>query len=265
VPQDGDEHQLPGFDASVASPARIWNYWIGGKDNFESDRQAGARILEVMPTLLTIARMSRRFLINVVHDLTAEHGIRQFLDIGTGLPTADNTHDVAQRVAPAARIVYADYDPVVLAHATALLTSSPEGRTDYVQADVRDTAAILSAARRTLDFDLPVAVMLIEVMHFVPDSDRPHDVVRRLMESLPSGSYLALAHAASDIGPGMVAGAEQYNERVSADITPRDRGQVTRFFDGLEMTDPGLVPIAQWWGTDTDRGLQAYCGVGKKP
>jgi hypothetical protein len=209
--------------------------------------------------------MSRRFLINVVHDLTAEHGIRQFLDIGTGLPTADNTHDVAQRVAPSARIVYADYDPVVLAHATALLTSSPEGKTDYIQADVRDTSRILSAAKRTLDFSIPVAVMLIEVMHFVPDSDNPHDVVRRLMEPLPSGSYLVLAHAACDIAAGMAAGAEQYNERVSADITPRDRGQVTGFFDGLEMVGPGLVPIAEWWGTDGDRGLQAYCGVGKKP
>jgi hypothetical protein len=241
VPQDGDERQLPSFDAGVASPARIWNYWIGGKDNFEADRVAGERILEVMPTLLTIAQMSRRFLINVVHDLAAEHGIRQFLDIGTGLPTADNTH------------------------ATALLTSSPEGKTDYIQADVRDTSTILAAAKRTLDFSIPVAVMLIEVMHFVPDSDEPHDVVRRLMEPLPSGSYLVMAHAASDIAAGMAAGAEQYNEWVSADITPRDRGQVARFFDGLEMVGPGLVPIAQWWGTEGDRGLQAYCGVGKKP
>lgn len=265
MPQDGDERQLPSFDAGVASPARIWNYWIGGKDNFEADRVAGERILEVMPTLLTIAQMSRRFLINVVHDLAAERGIRQFLDIGTGLPTADNTHDVAQRVAPAARIVYADYDPVVLAHATALLTSSPEGKTDYIQADVRDTSTILAAAKRTLDFSIPVAVMLIEVMHFVPESDEPYDVVRRLMEPLPSGSYLVMAHAASDIAAGMAAGAEQYNEWVSADITPRDRGQVARYFDGLEMAGPGLVPIAQWWGTEGDRGLQAYCGVGKKP
>jgi hypothetical protein len=265
VTQNGEEHQLPGFDASVPSPARMWNYWIGGKDNFAADREAGERILEVMPTLLTIARMSRRFLIDVVHDLTAERGIRQFLDIGTGLPTADNTHDVAQRVEPTARIVYADYDPVVLTHATALLTSSPEGKTDYIQADVRDPHTILSAARRTLDFSVPVAVMLIEVMHFVPDSDKPHEVVRRLMEPLPSGSYLVMAHAASDIGPGMAAGAERYNERVSADITPRDRGQVTQFFDGLEMVGPGVVPIAQWSGADSDRGLQAYCGVGKKP
>ena len=266
MPQDGDERQLPDFDASVPSPARMWNYWIGGKDNFEADREAGERVLQVMPTLLTIARMSRQFLIDVVHDLTAERGIRQFLDIGTGLPTADNTHDVAQRVAPAARIVYADYDPVVLTHATALLTSSPEGKTDYIQADVRDTDTILSAAKRTLDFGIPVAVMLIEVMHFVPDSDEPHDVVRRLIEPLPSGSYLVIAHAASDIGAdSMAAGAERYNERASADITPRDRGQVTRFFDGLEMIGPGLVPLAQWRGTDGDRGLQAYCGVGKKP
>ena len=257
---------MPGFDVNVPSSARVWNFWVGGKDNFTADRQAGEQILEAMPTLRAIAQMSRRFLIDVVHDLTAERGVRQFLDIGTGLPTADNTHDVAQLAAPDARIVYADYDPVVLTHAKALLTSTPEGKTDYIQADVRDPEVIVSAAKRTLDFSQPVAVILIMVMHFVPDADRPYDVVRRLMEPLPSGSYLVMSHAASDIAADfMAAGADAYNDRVSARITPRDLAGVSRFFDGLEMTGPGVVPLARWFGAADDGGLQAYCGVGRKP
>jgi hypothetical protein len=266
VSQDGQEREMPGFDVSVASPARVWNYWVGGKDNFAADREAGEHILEAMPTLRTIAQLSRRFLIDAVHELAAERGIRQFMDIGTGLPTADNTHDVAQRAAPDARIVYADYDPVVLTHAKALLTSTPEGKTDYIQADVRDPEVILSAARRTLDFSQPIAVILIFVMHFVPDDERPYEVVRKLMEPLAPGSYLVMAHAASDIAADfMAAGADAYNDRVSAQITPRDYAGVSRFFDGLEMVGPGLVPVAQWAGSPSDRGLQAYVGVGRKP
>jgi len=257
---------MPGFDMKVPTSARVWNYWVGGKDNFAADREAGEHILEAMPTLRSIAQLSRRFLIDVVHDLAAERGIRQFLDIGTGLPTADNTHDVAQRAAPDARIVYADYDPVVLRHAQALLTSTPEGKTDYIQADVRDPEVILSAARRTLDFSKPVAVILIFVMHFVPDHEHPHDVVRRLLEPLPPGSYLVMGHAARDIAAGMAAGANAYNDRVgTAQIMPRARAGVSRFFDGLEMIGPGVVPLAQWWGASDDGGLQAYCGVGRKP
>jgi hypothetical protein len=263
VPHDGEEREMPGFDVKVPTPARVWNYWVGGKDNFAADREAGEQILEAMPTLRAIAQLSRRFLIDVVHDLAAEQGIRQFLDIGTGLPTADNTHDVAQRAAPDARIVYADYDPVVLTHARALLTSTPEGQTDYIQADVRDPEAILAAAKRTLDFSKPVAVILIFVMHFVPDDEDPYDVVRRLMEPLPPGSYLVMGHAASDIA-GMTAGANAYNDRVSAHITPRDYAGFSRFFDGLEMIGPGVAPMAQWSGASSDHGLQAYAGVGRK-
>ena len=257
---------MPGFDADVPTSARVWNYWVGGKDNFTADRAAGEQILQAMPTLRSIAQMSRRFLIDVVHDLAAERGIRQFLDIGTGLPTADNTHDGAQRATPDARIVYADYDPVVLTHAKALLTSTPEGKTDYIQADVRDPEVILSAARQTLDFSQPVAVILIMVMHFVLEAEHPYDVVRTLMEPLPSGSYLVMGHAASDIAADfMAAGADAYNDRVTARITPRDQAGVSRFFDGLEMMGPGVVPLAQWFGAPNDRGLQAYCGAGRKP
>src|ERR1700684_3569579 len=196
--------KLPGFDTGVANAARMWNYWIGGKDNFRADREAGDQVLEAMPALPLVARMLRRFLITTVDELAAA-GIRQFLDIGTGLPTADNTHDVAQRVAPEARIVYADYDPVVLTHARALLTSSPEGKTDYIQADLRDTDTILAGAARTLDLTRPVAVILIAVLHFIPDADDPYRVVARLMDAMPSGSYLVMGHAASDIAPEAAA------------------------------------------------------------
>jgi hypothetical protein len=258
------------FDASVPNPARMWNYWVGGKDHFAADREAAEQIMATMPELPVIARMVRRFLINAVRELTVEHGIRQFLDIGTGLPTADNTHDVAQRLAPQARIVYVDYDPVVLTHARALLTSSPEGKTDYIEADLRDTETILSGAARTLDFGQPVAVLLLAVLHFIPDSDDPYGIVGQLMAAMPSGSYLVACHAASDIEPEAVAEhAHRYNERAAAVITPRSREQVARFFDGLDMGGRGLVPLSQWFGagqTDANSagGLAAYCGIGRK-
>jgi hypothetical protein len=266
MPQGAEDRETPGSDVKASTSAGVWNYWVGGNDHVDADRVAGEQILQAMPTLRAIAQLSRRFLADAVHDLAAERGIRQFLDIGTGLPTADNTHEVAQRAAPSARIVYADYDPVVLTHARALLTSTPAGKTDYLHADVRDPETILSAARRTLDFSEPVAVVLIFVMHFVPDAERPHDVVRRLMEPLAPGSYLVMAHAASDIAADfMAAGADAYNDRVTAQITPRDHAGVSRFFDGLGMIGPGVVPLAQWFGASDDRGLQAYCGVGRKP
>jgi hypothetical protein len=262
-------NQLP-FDTSVPNPARMWNYWVGGKDNFAADREAAEQAMATVPQLPVIARMVRRFLINAVHELTAEHGIRQFLDIGTGLPTADNTHDVAQRAAPEARIVYVDYDSVVLSHARALLTSSPEGKTDYIQADLRDTETILSGAARTLDFGQPVAVLLLAVLHFIPDSDDPYGLVGQLMAAMPSGSYLVVCHAASDIEPEAVAEhARQYNERAAAVITPRSREQVARFFDGLDLGDRGLVPLSQWFDAhQADAsgagGLAGYCGIGRK-
>jgi O-methyltransferase involved in polyketide biosynthesis len=264
----GDEH-LPGFDPRVPSPARMWNFWLGGKDNFAADRDAGQRVLEVLPSMPAIARAARLFLADAVTQLAADHGVRQFLDIGTGLPTADNTHDVAQRVAPEAKIVYVDYDPVVLTHAQALLTSSPEGKTDYIQADLRDTATILADAARTLDFSRPIAVILIGILHFIPDADDPYQVVARLMAALPSGSYLVMAHAASDIDPEAAAETTTlYNAMSSATITMRSREQVARFFDGLELVPPGLVPMAEWGApsqADTTGGLLGYSGIGRKP
>jgi trans-aconitate methyltransferase len=223
-----------------------------------------------MPSMPFIARAARLFLIDAVHQLAVVHGIRQFLDIGTGLPTADNTHDVAQRAAPDARIVYIDHDPVVLTHAQALLTSSPEGSTDYLQADLRDTETILGGAARTLDLGRPVAILLIAVLHFIPDADDPYAIVARLMHAVPSGSYLVMAHAADDIAPEAAAEmARRYNQMSSAPITLRSREQVARFFDGLDLLPPGLVPISQWGLAGpidaTAGGLAGYCGIARKP
>ena len=241
----------PVFDTSKANPARIWNYWLGGKDHFEADREAAEKVIEVLPTMPLLARLARRQQIDTVRLLAGQHGIRQFLDIGTGLPTADNTHQIAQRTAPEARIVYVDNDPVVISHARALLTSSPEGATDYLQADLRDTAAVLTGAARTLDFGQPVAVLLMGVLHFIPDEDGPYRIVARLMDATVPGSYLFIGHGASDIQADAVPEmTRRYNERSSASLTLRTRDQVAQFFDGLELVGPGVVPLSQWWPAD---------------
>ena len=261
--------KLPAFDTGVANAARMWNYWIGGKDNFRADREAGELVLEAMPALPVVAQMLRRFLITSVGDLSAS-GVRQFLDIGTGLPTADNTHDVAQRAAPASRIVYVDHDPVVISHARALLTSSAAGKTDYIQADLRDWPTISAGAQQTLDFSRPVGVLLIAVLHFILDEEDPHRLISQMMADLAPGSYLVIAHAASDIQASTAAAmAQSYNATSSLTITPRDRDTVGRFFDGLEMVGPGLMPLDQWRGSGpastAESGLSCYCGIGRKP
>jgi O-methyltransferase involved in polyketide biosynthesis len=259
------------LDPGTPNPARIWNYWVGGKDNFPSDRAVADSVNELVPTLPLTARTARRFLADVVNRVSAA-GIRQFLDIGTGLPTADNTHEVAQRAAPESRIVYVDHDPVVLAHARALLTSSPEGKTDYIDADLRDPATILTEAARTLDFSQPVAVLLIAVLHFIPDSADPYRIVSAVMDEMPSGSYLALVHAAGDIeADANSEGARRYNAgATAAQFTLRRREQVTRFFEGLDLAQPGLVPLNRWWQADVIEAIEAedlaaYCGMGRKP
>jgi hypothetical protein len=269
VTQGDDGGKLPGLDTSVANAARMWNYWIGGKDNYRVDREAGELVREAMPALPLVARMLRRFLITTVDELSAA-GVRQFLDIGTGMPTADNTHDVAQRAAPESRIVYVDHDPVVISHARALLTSNPAGKTDYIQADLRDWTTISAGAQQTLDFSRPVAVLLIAVLHFILDAEDPHQVISRMMADLAPGSYLVIAHAASDIEAGTAAAmARSYNATSSLTITPRDRATVARFFDGMELTGPGLLPLAQWPGsgpaTTSGSDLICYCGIARKP
>jgi O-methyltransferase involved in polyketide biosynthesis len=271
VPDDEDAalaEKLRGFDTAVPSPARMWNYWVGGKDHFAADREAADKIMAAMPSLPAIARSVRYFLIDIVHSLTVDYGIRQFLDIGTGLPTADNTHDVAQRAAPESRIVYADYDPVVLAHARALLTSSPEGQTDYIEADLRETGTILSAAARTLDFSKPVAILLLAVLHFIPDEDDPYAIVRELMDAVPSGSFLVIVHAPSDRSPEeMAEQTRRYNESGAELMRPRSQEEILRFFTGLELIGPGIAPLSEWLpeGQAGPASGEAVAGVGRKP
>jgi hypothetical protein len=269
----GGGNEPQGVDTSVANPARVWNYWVGGKDHFAADREAAERVLELLPHMMLLAQLTRRFLIDTVHQLAA-NGIRQFLDIGTGLPTADNTHEVAQRVAPDSRFVYVDNDPVVISHAQALLTGTTKGVIDYLDADLRDYATILTEAKRVLDFSQPIAVLLIGVLHFIAESDDPHRIVARLMDAVPSGSYLAIVHGASDIQAEAVAESSRtYNQMSSVHYTPRTRKQVARFFEGLDLVDPGVVPIGQRRslsrpdasiGTGLPDGGTSYCGIGKK-
>ncbi len=259
------------IDTTVASPARVWNYWVGGKDHFAVDREAVERVKASVPFMPMMAQYSRRFLSDVVRRLALEHGIRQFLDVGTGLPTADNTHEVAQRAAPESRIVYVDNDPVVLTHARALLTSSPGGKTGYVDADLRDVDAILAGAAQTLDFSQPIAVLMIAVLHFIPDADDPYGIVARLMDALAPGSYLAIVHAASDIRAEEVgAGMKLYNQRSSIPITLRTGAEAARFFAGLEPVGPGMAPMDRWWSPDSiEPGavgtLAGYSGLARKP
>ena len=260
---------VPQLDTRHAHPARIYNYWLDGKDNFAADREAAEQAIAANPRIVTDVRANRAFLVRVVRYLAAECGVRQFLDIGTGLPVADNTHQVAQAATPDARIVYADNDPVVLQHAQALLTSTPEGACDYVQADLRDTAGILRAASRTLDLGAPVALMLLIILHLIPDADDPYGIVAELMGPLPSGSYLVLGHPASDIRAEQMAEmTRRVNERMSGPrATMRDRAAITRFFAGLELVEPGVVQPQQWRpepGKLSPAQVTAWCGVARK-
>ena len=236
----------PGIDTTRPHSARIWNYLAGGKDYYEADADAAERVLAVFPGMRDITRASRAFIGRVVRHLAGEAGIRQFLDIGTGLPTADNTHEIAQRVAPECRIVYVDNDPLVLVHAQALLTSSPQGACDYLDADVRDTDTILRQAARTLDFSRPVGLMLMGILGLVPDYDEARAAVRRLLDALPPGSFLGL-NDGTITEPAYVEAIERHNARGAATpYTPRSPEQIAAFFDGLELLDPGVVSCSRW-------------------
>jgi hypothetical protein len=257
------------IDTSVAHPARVYDYWLGGKDNFAADREAAERVLAVTPGLRWRVQANRRFLARAVRYLAGEAGIRQFLDIGTGIPSANNTHQVGQEVAPDARIVYVDNDPIVLSHARALLTSGPQGATQYVHGDARDPGPIIEGAAETLDFGQPVALMLIGVLHLIQDSEDPWGLVAWLMAQLPAGSYLAISHPAIDIAPGQAEAQRRYNERVSTPQTLRSRDQVARFFEGLELVEPGLVYVHTWRPGESDTAPEgaasAWGGVARKP
>jgi S-adenosyl methyltransferase len=252
----------------VAHIARVYDYLLGGKDNYEADRKAGDAAIEAYPHTVSSVRANREFLTRVVRFLAAEAGIRQFLDIGTGIPTAGNTHVVAQSVAPDARVVYVDYDPVVLAHARALMTSNPAGATDYVDGDLRETGMILEQASAILDFTQPVAVMLIGILHFIGDDDQPYDIVSRLLGAVSPGSYLAISHMASDIAAAQVAAAKERLDRMMYQQgSYRTQAEVARFFDGLDLVEPGVVPIQKWRpGSEMEaqRAAVLWGGVGRK-
>jgi len=260
---------MPDFDTSVPHIARVYDYWLGGKDNFAADRELGEQTLAAYPNLVYSVRANRAFLARAVRFLAAEMGIRQFLDIGTGIPTASNTHQVAQGVAPQCRIVYVDNDPIVLSHAKALLKSDPQGACAYLDADLRDPGAILAAAADTLDFSQPVAVMLIAVMHFIGDDDEAAAIIGTLMGACVPGSFLAISHVGSDIDPEQQGEmVRRLNRSVAQKATMRDHDSVTRLFAGLELVEPGVVKVAGW-RPDTDfeatfpTGL--WGGVARKP
>ena len=265
------EQGTTGLDTSVAHIARIYNYWLGGKDNFAVDREAANRALAAEPSIAVAARANRAFLGRAVSFLAGQQGIRQFLDIGTGIPAADNTHEVAQRIADDARVVYVDNDPIVLAHARALLASTPAGMTAYMQADLRDTAEILRQAAQTLDFTRPVAVTLLMILHCIPDDDRPYDIVRDLMAATAPGSYLVLSHPAKDIKAQTGQAATQAMNAMmgSARITIRSRAEIEHFFTGLDLIEPGVVQLPFWRPGPQGPGhvieAPAYCGVARKP
>jgi S-adenosyl methyltransferase len=281
VPVTGKSATPPGpkgdpvVDTSVAHPARVYDYLLGGSVNFAVDREAAVHATAAIggvDVARMIVRANRDFLGEIVRYLATEAGVRQYLDIGTGIPTGDNVHEVAQRAAPDARIVYADYDPIVLAHAHQLLESTPEGATDYVHGDLRDPGPILDKAAETLDFDQPIAVVLIGVLHFIRESDDPYGIVARLMDAVPSGSYLAISHLASDLQAEQMADmAGRYDESVDEAMIVRSHAEVSRFFEGLELVGRGVVRIDQWGAPEGEPDetaewvMPVYGAVGRKP
>jgi hypothetical protein len=266
---------VPGIDTSVAHPARVYDYWLGGKDNFAADREAGELALQAYPQLAQAMRSNRAFLARAVSLLAGEIGIRQFLDIGTGIPTADNTHQVAQRVAPDCRIVYVDNDPVVVLHAQALLKSTAEGACEYIHADLHDADSILEAAAKTLDFTQPVALMLLAVLQFISDDEDPYALVARTVAALPTGSYLVISHPTDALYPDKQGNPNKkgesmarYNERVASTATLRGKAETARFFDGLDLAEPGIVGVSEWRpdnDLDAARPSSMWCGVARKP
>jgi len=260
---------MPDFDTNVPHIARVYDYWLGGKDNFAADRELGEQTLQAYPNLVFSVRANRAFLARTVRFLAGTAGIRQFLDIGTGIPTASNTHEVAQRVAPESRIVYVDNDPIVLSHAKALLKSSPEGACAYLDADLRDPDTILAGAAKTLDFGQPVAVMLLAVMHFVGDDAEASAIISRLTAACKPGSFVVISHAASDIdAEQQTEMVRRLNKSVAEKATLRDQAGITRLFAGLELVEPGVVRVSAW-RPDSDleaarpTGLRG--GVARKP
>ncbi|MDT0397475.1 MULTISPECIES: SAM-dependent methyltransferase [Streptomyces] len=256
------------IDTSVPHSARIWNYWLGGKDNYPVDEEAGDAYTAVFPGIVTIARSSRAFLRRNITFLAGEGGIRQFLDVGTGLPTADNTHQVAQRLAPDSRIVYVDNDPMVLAHARALLYSTPEGATAYIDADILDPDRILEVAAETLDFKRPTALILSNILGHISDYDRARSIATRLMAALPSGSYLSVNDGSRGVDPVFEQAQDAYNDSGAVPYNLRTVDQITAYFEGLELLEPGVVPVPLWrpdGDTSTPEVIAEHGGLARKP
>lgn len=267
------------IDTSVAHPARVYDYLLGGTDNFAVDREAAKLHAAANPggidAVRTDIRANRGFLVRAVRYLAGEAGIRQFLDIGTGVPNADNVHAVAQRTAPDSRIVYVDNDPIVLAHAHSLLRSSPEGAAAYIDADLREPDSIVEKAAATLDLNKPIAVMLIAILHFELKGGDPEDIVARILDAVPSGSYLVISHLTQDIQPEVMAKLAEVveaNPTMDYRFVMRTRSDVARFFDGLELVEPGIVPVEDWRPDDAKPARPAgvgeppfYGAVGRKP
>lgn len=259
----------PDIDTTVPHSARIWNYWLGGKDNYAIDQRVGDEILRIFPEVGYLARAVRAFLGRVVTYLVNEAGIRQVIDIGTGLPTVNNTHEVAQRIAPECRIVYVDNDPLVLAHARALLTSTAEGLTNYIDADARDTDKIRSRAALTLDFDKPIAITMLGILGHIPDYTEARAIVNQLLDAVPPGSYLAITDPTH--GEKMDALLRHWNEFGRPPMIARTPEEIAAFLDGLELVDPGMVPVSQWRPYEihiqsVSRGEEDPLGaVGRKP
>jgi O-methyltransferase involved in polyketide biosynthesis len=257
-------------NTTVAHSARFWNYLLGGKDNYAVDRELAEQILAVIPSFRDTVRAERRFLVRAVRYLAGSAGIRQFLDIGTGLPTANNTHEVAQATAPDSRVVYVDNDPIIMVHARALLTSTPQGITDYVQADLREPDTILREAARTLDFSRPVGLMLLGILNFITDTDEAHAIVDRLLDALPSGSYLVISHPTAEVDSEAIKETMRlWNKKGAAPIVARSRQELIRFFDGRELLEPGVVSCSLWRPDCTALGVPVevfhFSGVGRIP
>jgi hypothetical protein len=260
---------LEGIDTTVPHSARIWNYWLGGKDNLPVDRAAGDQYMATFPGVVSFARLSRLFHIRAVRYLAGEAGVRQFLDVGAGFPTLDATHEVAQRAAPQSRIVYVDHDPMVLARARAMLTSTPEGAAVYIKADMREPGRILEQAAATLDFAQPVALLLMGCLGHIADDDEAQSIVRRLVDGLPSGSYLVITDGLNVVPDDLARAQRNYDEGGSIPYVIRNPDQVSRFFVGVELLEPGLVPTPQWrpeaGPAEPLPEIQPFGGVGRKP
>lgn len=259
------------IDTSKAHPARVYDWLLDGKDNYPVDEELGRKILALTPKVKQGAQDNRAFMRRATRWLSETAGVRQFLDIGTGIPTEPNLHQVAQGIDPTARVVYGDNDPIVLAHAEALLRGTPEGVTEYVDVDVREPEAIIRQARRILDFDQPIALTLISLMHFIPDHEGAHDHVRALMDTLPSGSYLVLSQLTSDLHADTMQAATRAYASHGLSLVNRSHAEIERFFTGLEIVDPGVVKVTRWHPelADGERRhndqVPVYAGVGRKP